>query len=111
VEPFSDHDWRIASEREAKIRLHHGNVDEDLICLSFSLTISQGSMTSQQRTLAIKEFHANKAIHVMILGLKAGGLGLNLTCANRGILVYVSFLCSKYFSLTIGRDPWWNKAV
>jgi hypothetical protein len=25
----------------------------------------------------------------MILGLKAGGLGLNLTCADRGILVYV----------------------
>jgi SNF2 family DNA or RNA helicase len=47
-------------------------------------------MTSQQRTRAIKKFHEKPKIHVMILGLKAGGVGLNLTCANRGILVYVS---------------------
>ncbi|PMD54536.1 uncharacterized protein K444DRAFT_617884 [Hyaloscypha bicolor E] len=54
-----------------------------------------GSMTSQQRTRAVQEFHGNKQVHVMIMGLKAGGLGLNLTCANRGILV----------------DRWWNEAV
>ncbi len=48
-------------------------------------------MTSQQRHRAVKEFHADKSIRAMILGLKAGGLGLNLTCANRGILMYVSF--------------------
>jgi SNF2 family DNA or RNA helicase len=48
-------------------------------------------MTSKQRNSAVKEFYADKTIHAMVLGLKAGGLGLNLTCANRGILVYVSF--------------------
>ena len=65
-------------------------VDEDLTfdCLA---EYFQGSMTSQQRNRAVKEFYADKTIHAMILGLKAGGLGLNLTCANRGILVYVSF--------------------
>lgn len=44
-------------------------------------------MTSQQRTQAVQGFHKDKQIHVMIMGLKAGGLGLNLTCANRGVLV------------------------
>ncbi|KAE9380352.1 hypothetical protein N431DRAFT_361945 [Stipitochalara longipes BDJ] len=54
-----------------------------------------GGMTSKQRTRAIKKFHEDAKIHIMILGLKAGGVGLNLTCANRGILV----------------DRWWNKAA
>jgi SNF2 family DNA or RNA helicase len=44
-------------------------------------------MTSQQRSRAVQEFSENKQVHVMIMGLKAGGLGLNLTVANRGILV------------------------
>lgn len=54
-----------------------------------------GSMTMDQRDKAISEFREDPNIKLMLASLKCGGLGLNLTMANRVIIV----------------DPWWNQGV
>ncbi|KAK8106464.1 hypothetical protein PG999_009823 [Apiospora kogelbergensis] len=51
-----------------------------------------GQMQAKDKTAAIDIFHQKDEVKVMIASLKCGGVGLNLTCANRVILV----------------DPWWN---
>jgi SNF2 family DNA or RNA helicase len=53
----------------------------------------QGDMNMRQRTHAVKQFHTDKKIKIMIAVLKCGGVGLNLKCANRCITI----------------DPWWNR--
>ncbi len=52
-------------------------------------------MSSTQRTNVIKEFQDDKKQSIMLASLKSGGVGLNLTMANRVIVV----------------DLWWNSAV
>ena len=54
-----------------------------------------GSLTIGQREKLIEEFQSNDDSHVMILSLKAGGTGLNLTSATN----------------VIHYDLWWNPAV
>lgn len=54
-----------------------------------------GSTPVAQRQKVIKSFQINQEVPVMLLSLKAGGVGLNLTRAS-----YVFHL-----------DPWWNPAV
>ena len=54
-----------------------------------------GDMNKQARVEAVKVFHDNPRVKILIAGLKCGGQGLNLTCANRVISV----------------DLWWNHSV
>lgn len=54
-----------------------------------------GSLNTNQREGLIKDFQDNKDSNVMILSLKAGGTGLNLTAATN----------------VIHYDLWWNPAV
>ena len=54
-----------------------------------------GQMNSQQRSAAINAFQTNPDVQVFLVSLKAGGVGLNLTAANR---VYLT-------------DIWWNPAA
>lgn len=54
-----------------------------------------GSMAQQSRTAVLNEFAASKKGTVLLLSLRAGGVGLNLTMAKR---VYMM-------------DPWWSFAV
>jgi len=54
-----------------------------------------GSMTQQARAAVIAEFTASNKGVVLLLSLRAGGVGLNLTMAKR---VYMM-------------DPWWSFAV
>ena len=54
-----------------------------------------GSLTVPQRENLIEDFQNNKERKVMILSLKAGGTGLNLTSATN----------------VIHYDLWWNPAV
>ncbi|KAI0593647.1 P-loop containing nucleoside triphosphate hydrolase protein [Biscogniauxia sp. FL1348] len=54
-----------------------------------------GDMVAKQKHNAIQAFHDQKEVKVLIASLKCGGVALNLTCANRVILV----------------DLWWNCAV
>ncbi|KAH7336328.1 P-loop containing nucleoside triphosphate hydrolase protein [Rhexocercosporidium sp. MPI-PUGE-AT-0058] len=54
-----------------------------------------GDMTAKQREKAITQFRDDPTIKVMIAGLKCGGLGLNLSFANRVIIT----------------DIWWNVCI
>lgn len=54
-----------------------------------------GSLTTTQREELLKEFETNPDTKIMILSLKAGGTGLNLTSATN----------------VIHYDLWWNPAV
>ena len=54
-----------------------------------------GGCTQTQRTTIIKEFQDNPDCKVLILSLKAGGTGLNLTAASQ----------------VIHYDLWWNPAI
>lgn len=54
-----------------------------------------GSITQKARAAVLEEFRDSKQFTVLLLSLKAGGVGLNLTSAKR---VYMM-------------DPWWSFAV
>jgi DNA repair protein RAD5 len=54
-----------------------------------------GTMTQKQRATVLTEFAAAKKGCVLLLSLRAGGVGLNLTCAQRVFMM----------------DPWWSFAV
>ncbi|KAK0623829.1 RAD5-like protein [Immersiella caudata] len=54
-----------------------------------------GSTNQKQRAAVLSEFKDSKKFTILLLSLKAGGVGLNLTCAKR---VYMM-------------DPWWSFAV
>jgi SNF2 family DNA or RNA helicase len=54
-----------------------------------------GSMSSEARHEACRRFREEPSLRVMLISLKAGGVGLNLTAARRVYLL----------------DPWFNPAV
>ncbi|EAQ88881.1 hypothetical protein CHGG_05500 [Chaetomium globosum CBS 148.51] len=54
-----------------------------------------GSMTQKARAAVLEEFKESKKFTILLLSLKAGGVGLNLTSAKR---VYMM-------------DPWWSFAI
>ena len=54
-----------------------------------------GSMSQKLRAATLAEFTASTKPYVLLLSLRAGGVGLNLTCAKRVFMM----------------DPWWSFAV
>ncbi|KAF3456838.1 hypothetical protein FNV43_RR01492 [Rhamnella rubrinervis] len=54
-----------------------------------------GKLVQKQREMVLKEFSETKEKMVLLMSLKAGGVGLNLTAASSVFLM----------------DPWWNPAV
>lgn len=54
-----------------------------------------GTMSQKQRAQILKTFAEEPRFCVLLLSLRAGGVGLNLTCANRVWMM----------------DPWWSFAV
>ncbi|MQM01883.1 hypothetical protein Taro_034643 [Colocasia esculenta] len=54
-----------------------------------------GKLSQKQRETVLKEFSESKETTVMLMSLKAGGVGLNLTAASNVFIM----------------DPWWNPAV
>ncbi|KAI9713519.1 MAG: DNA helicase rad5 [Bogoriella megaspora] len=54
-----------------------------------------GAMSQKQRAAVLGEFAARTKGCVLLLSLRAGGVGLNLTCAKRVFMM----------------DPWWSWAV
>jgi len=54
-----------------------------------------GTMSIKARNECIASFKGDTEVKIMLASLKCGGLGLNLTMANKVICV----------------DPWWNNAV
>ncbi|XP_057826600.2 DNA repair protein RAD5A isoform X2 [Cryptomeria japonica] len=62
---------------------------------NFQFVRLDGTLNQQQRERVIREFSENPHILVMLISLKAGGVGINLTAASNVFLL----------------DPWWNPAV
>ncbi|RUS33812.1 SNF2 superfamily RAD5 protein [Jimgerdemannia flammicorona] len=54
-----------------------------------------GTLPQTARESVLRKFKEETRIDVMLISLKAGGVGLNLTCASRVVVM----------------DPWWNYAV
>ncbi|XP_023768797.2 DNA repair protein RAD5A [Lactuca sativa] len=54
-----------------------------------------GTLNQQQREKVIKQFSEESHILVLLMSLKAGGVGINLTAASNAFVM----------------DPWWNPAV
>ena len=54
-----------------------------------------GSMSAEERRKALRRFREERGVRVLLLSLKAGGVGLNLTAARRVYLL----------------DPWFNTAA
>ena len=55
-----------------------------------------GQTPSKKRAQIVKEFHENDAIFLLMLSTRAGGVGLNLTCANIVVIfdpVRVAAIC------------------
>ncbi|CAG8002130.1 unnamed protein product [Penicillium nalgiovense] len=62
---------------------------------SWKYAVITGKVSPISRDKQIEQFSKEKDIKIMISSLKTGGVGLNLTMANKCILV----------------DPWWNEAI
>lgn len=62
---------------------------------NFSFARLDGTLNLQQRERVIKEFSEDRGILVLLMSLKAGGVGINLTAASSAFVM----------------DPWWNPAV
>lgn len=54
-----------------------------------------GSMQQQQRATVLDKFRAHEGRIILLISLRAGGVGLNLTQANRVFMM----------------DPWWSFAI
>ncbi|KAI5666522.1 hypothetical protein M9H77_16375 [Catharanthus roseus] len=62
---------------------------------SISFVRLDGTLNQQQREKVIKQFSEDDNVMVLLMSLKAGGVGINLTAASNAFLL----------------DPWWNPAV
>lgn len=70
-------------------------IEEKLCEEGFEFTRFDGKMNVDERAEAVKLFQTRSKCRLMIISLKAGSTGLNLTAANRVFLF----------------DSWWNPAV
>lgn len=69
-------------------------IEAELVTLALPHILLTGETSSAQRADVVGQFQA-KQVPIMLVSLKAGGVGLNLTAADTVIHV----------------DPWWNPAV
>jgi SNF2 family DNA or RNA helicase/uncharacterized Zn finger protein len=74
-----------------------GNILVDLLEERFRLSIPflNGGLLMEKRDEIVSDFHENFQTRILIVSLKAGGIGLNLTAANH----------------VVHYDLWWNPAV
>jgi SNF2 family DNA or RNA helicase/uncharacterized Zn finger protein len=74
-----------------------GNILVDLLEERFKLSIPflNGGLSREKRDEIVNDFQENSQTRILIVSLKAGGTGLNLTAANH----------------VIHYDLWWNPAV
>lgn len=63
--------------------------------LGESVCLFTGDMTSSERERSLAEFRREGGPRIMLLSLLAGGVGIDLTCANHMIMM----------------DPWWTQAA
>ncbi|RLN93289.1 hypothetical protein BBJ28_00007902 [Nothophytophthora sp. Chile5] len=77
--------WTAMLEMASRLLSRHG----------FSHCTFNGSMSQEARERVLTRFAKSPGVEVLVISLKAGGVGLNLTCASVVILL----------------DPWWNPGV
>lgn len=77
--------WAYMLEMVAKLLQGHG----------FVHCMFHGAMNQETREKVLRKFTKDPEMDVLVISLKAGGVGLNLTCASVVILL----------------DPWWNPGV
>ncbi|RLN78962.1 hypothetical protein BBJ28_00011788 [Nothophytophthora sp. Chile5] len=77
--------WTAMLEMASRLLTRHG----------FSHCTFHGSMSREARERVLTRFAKSPSVEVLVISLKAGGVGLNLTCASVVILL----------------DPWWNPGV
>ncbi|TID25082.1 nima interactive protein [Venturia nashicola] len=65
------------------------------ICKIEGWTFLNGNMSPEARAKVVEKFNSDKSIRVLLAMLKTGGTGLNLTAANRVLLM----------------ESWWNDAT
>uniref|UniRef100_A0A060T5S8 DNA repair protein RAD5 n=1 Tax=Blastobotrys adeninivorans TaxID=409370 RepID=A0A060T5S8_BLAAD len=70
-------------------------IQRELVAEGFNVLRFDGSMNQRARADVLEEFKNSQTSQVLLLSLRAGGVGLNLVCANRAYLM----------------DPWWSFAV
>lgn len=70
-------------------------VSQLLTRYSFSHCTFNGGLNQEARERVLTKFAKDPDVEVLVISLKAGGVGLNLTCASVVILL----------------DPWWNPGV
>ncbi|CAB5216603.1 unnamed protein product [Rhizophagus irregularis] len=106
-------DFKISSKIEALVEFLNQNNDDDksvvfsqwtsfldLIEIAFKdanvkFVRFDGKMLRNQREEAVNNFNNDPKIKVLLISLKCGSLGLNLTAANQCFLM----------------DPWWNPSI
>jgi len=88
-----DPDWKavVFSQWTSFLNL----IQEALVRENIGFVRLDGAMSAQARTKAITTFRDKPSCRIFLISLKAGGVGLNLTSANRVFLM----------------DPWWNPAT
>ncbi len=90
-ENIGDHKMLVFSQFTEMLALIRDELDENNIKYCYL----DGGTSAIQRQEQVEIFQQQKEIHVFLISLKAGGVGLNLTEAD---YVYIV-------------DPWWNPAV
>ncbi|KAI6138387.1 SNF2 family N-terminal domain-containing protein [Pisolithus tinctorius] len=70
-------------------------VQQFLVAKGFILTRYDGSMSLSERERNLEYISSDQDVKCILLSIKAGGIGLNLTACNNIILL----------------EPWWNPAV
>ncbi len=71
---------------------HLALIERELKTYNIDSLVYTGSLNNTQRQVIIDEFSTSKKGNVLLMSLKAGGVGLNLTRADYVLLA----------------DPWWN---
>lgn len=77
--------WTTMLEMIVELLANHG----------FAASMFHGALRQDAREQVLTQFAKDPAADVLVISLKAGGVGLNLTCASVVILM----------------DPWWNPGV
>ncbi len=70
-------------------------LQKDLQAIGIEPLYLDGSVPAAERGELVRRFQEENNPHLFLLSLKAGGVGLNLTAAERALLL----------------EPWWNEAV
>lgn len=70
-------------------------IQEELLRQGFDTLRFDGTMSQRARAETLEQFSSSKKATVLLISLKAGGVGLNLVCARH---VYMM-------------DPWWSYAI